>query len=91
MKSAVQPTTSGTSSRRIWGSTQGKSSDGTFSHLDEADDMRPLGHGVTVHGGGLQGDQSAFENVILPHNGISIKTEIEISTTDRLDYNDRLY
>ena len=75
----------------MWGSSKGKSSDGTFSHLDEADDMRPLGHGVSVHGGGLRGDQPDGENLELPSNGINVKTEVEVSTTDRLDYNDRLY
>ena len=95
MKTALQSTTtSNTSSKRIWGSSKGKSSDGPFSHFDEeADDMRPLGHGVSVYGGGggLRGDRSEDENVELPRNGISIKTEIEVRTTDRLDYNDRLY
>ncbi|KAL8787406.1 MAG: hypothetical protein Q9195_007781 [Heterodermia aff. obscurata] len=91
MKSAVQSTPSGTSSRRIWGSSTGKASDSAFSHLDESDDMRPLGHGVSVSAGGLRGEQSEGENVELPHNGISIKTDIVVSTTDRLDYNDRLY
>ena len=88
VKSTLKSTTSGTSSKRVWGGSRSKLSEGTFSHLDEADDMRPFGHGVSVYGGNNQLDG---ENVELPQHGINIKTEIEVSTTDRLEYNDRLY
>lgn len=88
VKSTMKSTTSGTSSKRIWGGSRSRLSDGTFSHLDEADDMRPFGHGVSVYGGNNQLDA---ENLELPQYGINIKTEIEVSTSDRLDYNDRLY
>jgi len=78
----------GASSKRLWRSSKGKSSDGTFSHLDEVEDLRPLGHGISVRGG--QGRQEG-EAVELPERGIKVRTEITWETSDRLDYNDRLY
>ena len=82
---------SGTSSKRMWGSSKGKSSDGTFSQFDEPEDLRPLGHDISVRGGRLNRDQQDEEVGELPRHGINIRTEITLSTSDRLDYNDRLY
>ncbi|KAL8977121.1 MAG: hypothetical protein Q9205_007013, partial [Flavoplaca limonia] len=62
------------SKQRTWpGSGRGKISDGMFSQLDEggADDTKPLGHDVSVHGGG-----EADEGVELPERGIQVKTEV---------------
>lgn len=78
----------GTSSKRLWRSSKLKSSDGAFSHLDEVEDLRPLGHGISVRGGGLQQEGGAVE---LPMHGIKVRTEITWETSNRLDYNDRLY
>ncbi len=78
----------GPSSKRPWRSSKGKSSDGTFSHLDEVEDLRPLGHGISVRGGQGQQEGGAVE---LPEHGIKVRTEITWVTSDRLDYNDRLY
>jgi len=78
----------GSSSKRPWRSSKGKSSDGTFSHLDEVEDLRPLGHGISVRGGQGQQEEGAVE---LPEHGINVRTEITWETSDRLDYNDRLY
>ncbi|KAL8921475.1 MAG: hypothetical protein Q9172_003980 [Xanthocarpia lactea] len=74
--------------RRPWpGSSRGKTSDGMFSQLEEggSDDMKPLGHDVSVQGGG-EGE----EGVELPQMGIQVKTEVRIST-DKLEYRDRLF
>lgn len=82
--------TGGVSTKRVWGSGV-RHSDGNFSQLDEADDLRPFGHGVSVHGGRAHAGQSEEEAIDLPQKGISVKTEITLVTTDRLDYNDRLF
>jgi len=78
----------GYSSKRPWRSSKGKSSDGPFSHLDEVEDLRPLGHGISVRGGQGQQEGGAME---LPEHGIDVRTEITWETSERLDYNDRLY
>ncbi|CAL8579308.1 hypothetical protein XPA_005058 [Xanthoria parietina] len=80
---------SSSSKRRTWpgSSSRGKTSDGMFSVLEDGgtDDTKPLGHDVSVHGGG-EGE----EGVELPPRGIQVKTEVEV-TTDKLEYRDRLY
>ena len=80
-----------TPSKRTWGSSTGKYSDGTFSQLDGAEDLQPLGHGVSIYGGRGVGDQLDGENTETPQHGIKVMTEVQVSTTDRLEYNDRLY
>lgn len=50
-----------------------------------ADDTKPLGHDVSVHGGGER-----EEGVELPARGIQVKTEVRVST-DKLEYRDRLF
>ena len=91
VRSALNSTGAASSSKRIWGSVS-KHSDGDFSQLDEADDLRPLGHGVSIRGGKPgttgQGDEEGME---MPENGIAVKTEVTLTTSDRLDYNDRLF
>lgn len=82
---------SGVSSKRPWRSSKGKFSDGSFSHLDEVEDLRPLGHGILVRGGRLNQDQREEGAVELPQHGINVRTEITWETSNRLDYNDRLY
>jgi len=81
----------GSTSKRLWRLSKGKSSDGTFSHLDEPEDLRPLGHGISVRGGRLHPGQQEGEALELPQHGINVRTEITWETSDRLDYNDRLY
>lgn len=81
----------GVSSKRPWRSSKGKFSDGTFSHLDEVEDLRPLGHGISVRGGRSNQGQQEEGAVELPRHGIKVRTEITWETSNRLDYNDRLY
>ena len=81
----------GASSRRMWGSGKGKSSDGTFSQLDEPDDLKPLGHDVSVRGGRVNESQPDIEAVEMSQTGINVRTEVILSTSDRLHYNDRLF
>ncbi|KAL8890628.1 MAG: hypothetical protein Q9192_005843 [Flavoplaca navasiana] len=76
------------SKQRTWpGSGRGKMSDGMFSQLDEggADDTKPLGHDVSVYGGG-----EAEEGVELPERGIQVKTEVRVSS-EGLEYRERLF
>ncbi|CAD6575386.1 MAG: hypothetical protein ASARMPREDX12_007248 [Alectoria sarmentosa] len=88
---ANAPSISGTSSRRMWESGKGRPNDGTFSQLDEPDDLRPLGHDVSVRGGKVDGSQPDVEAMELPEQGIKVQTEVILSTSDRLYYNDRLF
>ena len=83
--------TGGTSSRRKWEGGKGKSSDGTFSQLDEPDDLRPLGHDVSVRGGGVNEVPPDIEAMEMSQTGINVRTEVILSTSDRLHYNDRLF
>lgn len=75
----------------MWESGKSKPSDGAFSQLDEPDDLRPLGHDVSVRGGTVDMSQPAVEAMELPQQGINVRTEVILSTSDRLHYNDRLF
>ena len=55
------------------------------------DDMRPLGHDVSVRGGRVNGDLPDIEATEMAETGINVRTDITLSTSDRLYYNDRLY
>ena len=90
IKSTLQSASS-TSSKRIWRSSKNKTSDGTFSQLEDREDLRPLGYDASVHGGRLTSNQQAEEAIEIPSNGIQVQTEVTLTTSDRLYYNDRLY
>ena len=77
-------------SKRIFG-VSSRQSNRDFSQLDETDDTRPLGHGVSIHGGKAETGQTDEEAIELPDQGIAVKTEVILATTDRLDYNVRLF
>lgn len=58
-----------------------------FSRLDEWEDRnRPMGHDVTVRGGG--GEVEMGE---VPREGIQVKTEVVLVSSERLEYEDRLF
>lgn len=87
-------TKSGSSSRRRWFGSKRTNNDGRFSSLDENnDDLAPLGHGVSIHGGMAKGHSLESGNVEMevPQSGIGVKTDVVVSTSERLAYNDRLY
>ncbi len=70
----------------------GRPADGAFSQLYEPDDLRPLGHDVSVRGGPVeQSDGTDIEALEMPEQGIKVKTEVILSTSERLYYNDRLF
>lgn len=84
-------TTSGKSlSKHLWGSGV-RQTDSKFSQLEELDDLRPLGHDVSVRGGRVNAGQDEEDAVDLPQKGIKVKTEVTLATSDRLDYNDKLF
>ena len=93
LRSTPRSTGSASSSRRIW--QRGKNispSDGAFSQLDEPDDLRPLGHDVSVRGGPVeQSDETDTEALEMPEQGINVRTEVILSRSERLYYNDRLF
>ena len=84
------PSSRNLSAKHIWGSGI-TSSNNDFSHLDESDDLRPLGHGIAIRGGKNDGSQGEDEMMEMPEHGIAVKTEVILETTDRLEYNDRLF
>ena len=83
------------SSKPKWGGDS--ELDGSFSRLDEMDNLRPLGNGVEV----VTGTRAAPENgnegegmptdIAVPSRRIGVKTDIVVETSERLIYNDRLY
>ena len=79
----------------MWESSKNsRPSDGAFSQLDEPDDLRPLGHDVFVRGGprdATDESQAAPESLEMAQQGITVRTEVILSTSDRLLYNDRLF
>lgn len=79
------------SSRRMWESGKRGPSVGTFSQLDEPDDLRPLGHDVSVRGGRPSESQPDIEAIEMPETVINVRTEVILSTSARLHYNDRLF
>ena len=83
--------TGGSSSRRVWESDKSRPSNGTFSQLDDPDDLRPLGHDVSVRGGRVEECQPDVEAIEMPQQGINVRTEVTLSTSSRLYYNDRLF
>ena len=99
------PHSSGSShSRRIiWESAKSNSrpsaaSAGHFSQLEEADDLRPLGHDVSVSGGrvdevGFRSEGGGGDGMEMPLQGINVRTEVILSTSssERVYYNDRLF
>lgn len=96
LRNTLRSTTkSGLSSGRKWFGSKGTINDGRFSSLDENnDDLAPLGHSVSVHGGMDAKGQSVESGDVemqVPQSGIGVKTDVVVSTSERLAYNDRLY
>ncbi|KAL9007297.1 MAG: hypothetical protein Q9173_007382 [Seirophora scorigena] len=57
-----------------------------FSRLDEREDQnRPMAHDVSVRGGG------EVEMGGVPREGIQVKTEVMLVSSERLEYEDRLF
>lgn len=90
LRSTLPSTVGISSSRRVLESGK-RPSDGTFTELYEADDLRPLGHDVSVRGGRVNGDLPDVETTVMAETGISVRTDITLATSNRLYYNDRLY
>lgn len=77
-----------------WRTSENIEPRGAFIQLDESTNEieSAWGHSVSVHGGhtgGKNGD--SVEEVEIPIEGITVKTEITLMTSDRLKYNDRLF
>ncbi|KAL9003497.1 MAG: hypothetical protein Q9188_003638 [Gyalolechia gomerana] len=87
LNSASKSKLPSTTGKRTWPGSRNKTSSGIFSQLDEQpDDVKPLGHDVSVHGD-VGADPESIE--LSPH-GIHVKTEIKVST-DQVEYQDRLF
>ena len=90
LRNTLHSTGAISSSRRALESRK-RPSEGTFTELHEVDDLRPLGHDVSVRGGRVNGDEPDVEATELAQRGINVRTEVTLSTSNRLYYNDRLY
>ena len=90
-RNSPQRSSNDSSSRTRWSPSKGKSSNSTFSQLDQPEDLYPLGQGTTIHGGRIYNDTEGEAVVELPTRGINVRTEITWTTSDRLYYNDRLF
>lgn len=94
-KSLKSTITSVMSSKPKWGGDS--ELDGSFSRLDEMNDLRPLGHGVQVGTGPQVMDKAGDEGAVMssemtvPSRRIGVKTDVVVETSERLTYNDRLY
>lgn len=81
-------------SKTVWRTSKTDDTDGNFIRLEESlpDSERAWGHKVSVHGGRASRENNeTIEEVETPPEGIKVKTEIILISTDRLDYDDRLY
>ena len=71
--------------------------DGSFSRLDEMDNIPPLGHEAEVRTGTRATSTSGKEggdrstDMAVPSQRIGVKKEVVVETSERLTYNDRLY
>ncbi|KAL8821238.1 MAG: hypothetical protein Q9191_007351 [Dirinaria sp. TL-2023a] len=88
------------SKKRPWASIKIKSSEGgAFTQLAEPEDLRPLSecaYGASVRVRAARADsapqqQGEEETIDLPDNRIQVRTEVTLTTSDRVEYNDRLY
>lgn len=94
VKTTLHPASS-TSSKRMWRASKSKPSDGTFSQLeDSSQDLRALEYGAydaSVRAGRSNSDQQERDTTELPDHGIKVRTEVTLTSSNRLDWNDRLY
>lgn len=79
---------------KTWRTSESTEPHGAFIQLDESTNEieSAWGHSVFVQGGhpgGKTGDSA--EELEIPIEGITVKTEITLMTSDRLNYNDRLF
>ena len=79
------------SSKSRWNPSKVKTSDSTFSQLDQPEDLHPLGQATRIRGGRIDNERELEEAVELPTRGITVRTEITWTTSDILDYDDRLF
>ena len=94
---SAQATGSSTCTRMMSRSNNGNE-EGTFTRLEEPanDSNIPWGNNVWVRGGrnnqkGSLADNISMEEMNIPPDGIKVKTEVILVTSDRFDYHDRLY
>ncbi|KAL8947327.1 MAG: hypothetical protein Q9222_006383, partial [Ikaeria aurantiellina] len=77
LSSFTKSSVSSNSGKRRWPGAKGSFSDGTFSQLSELpEDMKRLGHDVTIHGGQVTDPEAGGEAIELPQHGIQVRTEI---------------
>ena len=91
-------TTSSGSSRTAWKGRADVNSNGLFTRLDDPRDTSKtqLGHDVEVqggHGGGGRGreDEISLEIMDPPAEGIRVKDEVVVTSSDWIDYKDEVY
>lgn len=78
----------------MWRTSKNDDKDGNFIRLEEslAETQRAWGHNVSVQGGRPSGENDDnLDEVEIPLEGIKVKTEVILISTNRLNYHDRLY
>lgn len=96
---SAQATTSSGSSRMMWPSrTRDEEREGQFTRLEDGinEGKRPQwGHDVSVHGGKKAGrgaeDEISLEEMNVPDGAIKVKDEIVVTSSNWLDYKDKVY
>lgn len=82
-------------SQPIWRTNKANEIDRNFIRLEESltEPVKTIGHNVSIYGGCSGGKNSGneTEETDVPLEGIQVKTEITLISSDRLDYDDRLY
>ena len=85
------------SSRRIWANRLGGDSEGHFDRLTDAvDPQQRWGNDVLVQGGRpgdgvLSGDDISMRELYLPAGGIVVTEEVEVTSSDWIDYNHKVF
>lgn len=98
-KSSAQETSSG-ASRMVWRSPRAGEDgrDGYFERLDdptERANRRQWGHETNVRGGKVVGrgaeDEISLEEMNVPVGGIRVKDEVRVTSSDWLEYKDKVF
>lgn len=96
-KESAEESSSGSS--RMWNSTnEGDAAEGNFQRLEDSveSNRRQWGHDVAVKGGkpiGGRGtaDEISLEEMNVPAGGIRVKREVLVTSSDWIEYKDRIF
>lgn len=78
----------------VWRSGKEDEREGVFTRLEEQVEGRGVwGHETEVRGGKVRGrmDEISLEEMTVPVGGIRVKDEVVVTSSDWIDYKDRIY